>query len=258
MSGGADSTAGAVRYSVGDDGIAEILLDRPAKLNAIDRGMMVQIRDARRAINDDDSVRCVVVHGAGPRAFCAGTDIGVLDTYKDAWAWRNRICYSTEFRRIRKPTVCAIKGWCVGGGLEIAINCDIRVAAEDARLGAPEVGHGWLGGGGQTLMLTRLVGYGHASLLCMTGDPIDAAEAYRIGLVQRLVPAGEELAAARAIAARIARHTAIATVTVKDGIRASLSGTLEPAARHENDLMIMAFAMGNQRAGIDAFKGRKE
>ena len=227
-------------------------------MSAISREMMVAIRDARRAINEDDDIRCVVVHGAGERAFCAGTDLNILDTYKDAWAWRNRICYSTEFRRIKKPTIAAIKGWCLGGGMEIATNCDIRVSAPSGRIGAPEVKHGWLGGGGQTLMLTRLVGYGYASLMCMTGDPIDAAEAMRVGLVQVMAIEGGELATARQIAARIARHSAIATVTVKDGIRASLSSTLEPAARHENDLMIMAFAMGNQRAGIDTFKGRKE
>jgi len=245
-------------FTRGDDGIAEICFNRPEKMNAINREMMVAVRDARRAINEDDEIRCVIVHGAGERAFCAGTDLTVLDTYKNAWAWRNRICYSTEFRRIRKPTIAAIKGWCVGGGLEIATNCDIRVSSPSGKLGAPEVRHGWLGGGGLTLMLTRLVGYGHASLLCMTGDPIDATEAARIGLVQVLTEEGAELDAAREIAGRIARHTAIATVTVKDGIRASLSSTLEPAARHENDLMIMAFAMGNQRAGIDTFKGRKE
>lgn len=245
-------------FKKNDDGIAEIIFNRPEKMNAIHRDMMVAIRDARRAINDDDDIRCVIVHGAGERAFCAGTDLTVLDSYKGPWAWRNRICYSTEFRRIKKPTIAAIKGWCVGGGLEIATNCDIRVSALSGKLGAPEVKHGWLGGGGQTLMLTRLVGYGYASLLCMTGDAINAVEAARIGLVQVLTEEGAELAAAREIAGRIARHTAVATVTVKDGIRASLSSTLEPAARHENDLMIMAFAMGNQRAGIDTFKGRKE
>ena len=245
-------------FKKNDDGIAEIIFNRPEKMNAIHRDMMVAIRDARRAINDDDDIRCVIVHGAGERAFCAGTDLTVLDSYKGPWAWRNRICYSTEFRRIKKPTIAAIKGWCVGGGLEIATNCDIRVSAPSGKLGAPEVKHGWLGGGGQTLMLTRLVGYGYASLLCMTGDAINAVEAARIGLVQVLTEEGAELAAVREIAGRIARHTAVATVTVKDGIRASLSSTLEPAARHENDLMIMAFAMGNQRAGIDTFKGRKE
>jgi enoyl-CoA hydratase len=245
-------------FTRNDDGTAEILLNRPEKLNAITLDMTRAIRDLRRRINEDDDIRAVVVHGAGGRAFCAGTDLASIEeAYPTAWAFRNRICYATEFRRIRKPTVAAIKGWCVGGGLEIAINCDIRVADQTAMMGAPEVKHGWLGGGGQTLMLTRLVGYGQASLLCMTGDPVDAATAERIGLVQRLVPQGEEVAAARDIARRIARHSTIAVITVKDGIRASLSGTLEPASRHENDLMIMAFAMGNQTEGIARFKDRK-
>jgi enoyl-CoA hydratase len=241
-----------------DDGTAEILLNRPDKLNAINIEMTRAIRDARRAINDDDDVRAVVVHGAGDRAFCAGTDLGSIEAaYPTPWSFRSRVCYATEFRRIRKPTIAAVKGWCVGGGLEIALNCDIRVADPTARMGAPEVKHGWLGGGGQSLMLTRLVGYGQASLLCMTGDPVDAATAERIGLVQVLAAQGEVIEAARDVARRIARHSLIGVVTVKDGIRASLSGTLEPAARHENDLMVMAFAMGNQTDGIARFKDRK-
>lgn len=240
------------------DGVAEILLNRPEKLNAITPDMFVAIRDARRDINDDTNVRAVVVHGAGNRAFSAGTDIKTLDSYPDAWAWRNRVDYATQFRRITKPTIAALKGWTVGGGLEIAINCDIRVAARSTKIGAPEVGHGWLGGGGQTQMLTRLVGYGKAMLICLTGESFDAEEAYRMGVVEMLVDDGKEVETARALAAKIAKHTAIATQTVKEGIRAALNGTLDGASRHENDLMVLAFALGNQRAGIDAFKTRKE
>lgn len=163
-----------------------------------------------------------------------------------------------EIGKIKKPTVAAIKGWCMGGGLEIAIQCDIRVTTATARPGAPEVKHGWLGGGGQTVMLTRLVGYGHAALMTLTGDPIESEEAHRIGLVRKLAPEGEEVAVAREIAARIARHIAIASRTVKDGIKASLSGNLDAAQRHETDLMIMAFAMGNDQAGVEAFQSRKK
>lgn len=247
-----------IKLTIGEDGIAELLIDRPAKMNAINREMMEAIRDARRQVNEDDAVRCVLVHGAGERAFSAGTDLNILDTYEDAWAFRNHINYAVEIGKIQKPTVAAIKGWCMGGGLEIALQCDIRVATATARLGAPEVKHGWLGGGGQTVMLTRLVGYGHAALMTLTGDPIEGEEAHRIGLVQKLAPEGEEVAVAREIAERIARHTAIATRTVKDGIKASLSGNLDAAARHEADLMIMAFAMGNDQAGVEAFQSRKK
>ena len=195
---------------------------------------------------------------AGEKAFCAGTDITRLDNFKDAWAFRNRVCYATEFRRIKKPTVAALKGWAVGGGLEIAINCDIRVAAPSTKVGAPEVKHGWLGGGGQTQMLTRLVGYGKAMMMCLTGDTYGAEEAYRMGVVEKLVGDGEEVDAARDMAQRIAGHTTIATMTVKEGIRAALNGTLDGASRYENDLMVLAFALGNQRKGIDAFTSRKD
>lgn len=240
------------------DGIAELVLNRPEKHNAISPEMAAAVRDARRAINDDDSIRAVVVRGAGERAFCAGTDIAQLDSFKDAWAFRNRICYATEFRRIKKPTVAALKGWAVGGGLEIAINCDIRIGAPSTKIGAPEVKHGWLGGGGQTQMLTRLVGYGKAMMMCLTGDTYGSEEAFRMGVIEQLVGEGEEVAAAREMAARIAGHTTIATMTVKEGIRAALNGTLDGASRYENDLMVLAFALGNQRKGIDNFVGRKD
>jgi enoyl-CoA hydratase/carnithine racemase len=239
-------------------GVAELVLNRPEKHNAISPAMASAIRDARRQINDDDSIRAVVVRGAGERAFCAGTDISQLDSFKDAWAFRNRICYATEFRRIKKPTIAALKGWTVGGGLEIAINCDIRVGAPSTKVGAPEVKHGWLGGGGQTQMLTRLVGYGKAMMMCLTGDTYGSEDAYRMGVIEQMVGEGEEVAAARDMAARVASHTTIATMTVKEGIRAALNGTLDGASRYENDLMILAFAMGNQRKGIDDFAGRKE
>lgn len=240
------------------EGLAEVVLNRPEKHNAITPDMADAIRHVRREINDDDSIRAVIVRGAGEKAFSAGTDITSLDTFKDAWDFRNRVCYATEFRRIKKPTVAALKGWAVGGGLEIAINCDIRIAAPSTKVGAPEVKHGWLGGGGQTQMLTRLVGYGKAMMMCLTGDFYDSEEAYRMGVIEKLVGEGEEVGAAREMAGRIATHTGIATMTVKEGIRAALNGTLDGASRYENDLMVLAFALGNQRKGIDAFTSRKD
>lgn len=240
------------------EGVVELVLNRPEKHNAITPEMASAVRDARRAINDDDDIRCVVVRGAGEKAFSAGTDIKQLDSFKDAWAFRNRVCYATEFRRIKKPAIAALKGWAVGGGLEIAINCDIRIAAPSTRIGAPEVKHGWLGGGGQTQMLTRLVGYGKAMMIGLTGDTYDAETAYRMGVVEMLVAEGEEVSVARDMAHRIAAHSLVATMTVKEGIRAAMNGTLDGASRYENDLMVLAFALGNHRKGIDTFVGRKD
>ena len=161
-------------------GVAELVLNRPAKHNAITPAMSAAIREALQLLELDNKVRCVLVRGAGERAFCAGTDLHTLDDFADAWAWRNSINYALEFNAFRKPLVAAVKGWAFGGGFEIALNCDIRVASKTAKFAAPEVKHGWLGAGGFSQRLTRLVGYGQASRILLTGKPIDAQEAYRI------------------------------------------------------------------------------
>lgn len=247
-----------IGFQVGDNGVGEIILNRPQKHNAITPEMADAIRDLRRRINDDEAVRAVVVRGSGERAFCAGTDLNSLSHYRDAWTFRNRVCYATEFRRIRKPTIAALKGWTIGGGFEIAINCDIRIASPSAKFGMPEVKHGWLGAGGSTQLLTRLVGYGRAMMICLTGETFDSAEADRLGIIERCVGDGEEEDAAREMAALIASHTLLATMTVKEGIRAAMTGSLDVGARYENDLMTLAFALGNQHDGVDRFNKRKD
>ena len=175
-------------------GVAELVLNRPAKHNAIAPAMSAAIREALQSLESDGEVRCVLVRGAGERAFCAGTDLHTLEDFADAWAWRKSINYALEFNAFRKPLVAAVKGWTLGGGFGIALNCDIRVASKTARFAAPKVKHGWLGAGGFSQRLTRLVGYGQASRILLTGEPIDAHEAYRIGVVEFLVEEGEELA----------------------------------------------------------------
>src|SRR5688500_1957568 len=157
----------------------------------------------------DDETRVILVRGAGERAFCAGTDLNTLDDYADAWAWRNGVNYALAFGAVRKPLVAALKGWVFGGGFEIALNCDIRVASRTAKFAAPEVKHGWLGAGGFSQRLTRLVGYGQASRILLTGEPIDAEEAHRIGVVEILVEEGGEVAEARRIAGINAAHSEI-------------------------------------------------
>jgi enoyl-CoA hydratase/carnithine racemase len=249
---------GSIEITSVEDGIGRLVLNRPAKHNAITPEMADQLRTLRQRINDDDAIRVVLLAGAGEKSFCAGTDMNSLGHYADAWAWRNRVCYASEVRAIRKPVIAALKGWVLGGGLEIALNCDIRIAAETARFGAPEVTHGWLGGAGMTQMLTRLVGYGQSMLLNLTGDPIDAPTALSIGLVERVVAAGEEEAEAMRLAQRIAAHSPVATQTVKNGVRAALESGLAAGAAHENDLMVLAFALGAQRSGVDAFRRKQE
>jgi len=244
-----------IRLEAHADGVAELILNRPKKLNAITPAMAVDIRNARRRINDDPGIRAVVIHGEGVKAFCAGTDLRSLDKYEDAWAWRQRVCYATEVRNIQKPVICALHGYTFGGGLEIALNSDIRIAAPSTQIAAPEVSHGWLGAGGMTQMLTRLCGYGVAAMINLTGDRFDAQQALRWGIVEEVTD--DALTRARALATQMAGFDLIATMTVKEGIRAAMRSGLDAGARHENDLMVMAFAMGAQRRGTDAFAARE-
>jgi enoyl-CoA hydratase len=237
-------------------GVAELVLNRPAKHNAITPAMSTAIRESLAALDADGEVRCVLVRGAGERAFCAGTDLNSLDEFPDAWAWRNSVNYALEFHGFRKPLVAAVKGWAFGGGFEIALNCDIRIASRTAKFAAPEVKHGWLGAGGFSQRLTRLVGYGQASRLLLTGEPIDAEEAYRIGVVEILADAGGELAEARRIASVIGGHSEVATVTNKAGVRAAMEGGLTNGLAMERELMCLSFALGSQRSGPEAWASR--
>lgn len=233
--------------------VAHLVIDRPEKHNAITPEMADAIRAARETLDANPAVRCVLVRGGGERAFCAGTDLRSIDVYPDAWAWRHSVNYALEFGAFRKPVVAALKGWVMGGGFEIALNCDIRVAARSAKFAAPEVKHGWLGAGGFSQRLTRLVGYGQASRILLTGDTLDADTAFRIGLVEFLVDEGQEVAEAAALATRIAAHTEIATVTNKAGIRAAMEGSLTAGLAMERELMGLAFAMGAKERGVAAF-----
>ena len=140
--------------------------------------------------------------------------------------------------------------------IEIALNCDIRVASRGAKFAAPEVKHGWLGAGGFSQRLTRLVGYGQASRILLTGEAINAEEAYRIGVVEFLVDEGSELAEARRLAATIGGHSEIATVTNKAGVRAAMEGGLTNGLAMERELMCLSFALGSQRSGPEAFGNR--
>lgn len=233
--------------------VAEICLNRAEKHNAMTPAMAERLAQVCFEINRDDEIRCAVIYGAGDKAFCAGSDIRALDEYAGVFAFRNRIDYATELRTIRKPVIAALKGWVLGGGLELALSADVRIASSTARLGAPEVGLGWVGAGGASQLLPRLVGYGKALYLLLDGAPVDGARALAWGLIEDLVPAGEELAAARALAQRWAGHSTVALQTVKAAVRHSMSAGLEPGIRYENEVMALAFALGNDAKGRAAF-----
>lgn len=234
-------TDGCVRFEL-DGHVAEIVLDRPAKHNALTPQMYRQIGACCAEANETAAAHVVIFRGAGERAFCAGSDIAALEGYEDFWAWRNRYDYIPPMLALRKPAIAAIKGWALGGGLEIALACDLRVAARSAVFAAPEVQLGWNGAGGAAQHLTRLCGQGQAMRILLTGARFDADEAARIGMIEYLVEPGEELARARALAAEIAGHAAHATQAVKAAVRGAMDLSLEQGLRNENELMSLCFA----------------
>ena len=235
------------------DHIAEIVLNRPQKHNAITRAMAARLREICADVDRDDDVRVVLIKGAGERAFSSGSDLNSLAEYPSAWAFRNRVVYENVVRNIRKPVIAALKGWVLGGGGEMALAADIRVAGRSVKMGFPEVTRGWVGGGGASQMLPRLVGYGQAMRLLLTGEPIGADEAFRLGLVEYLVDDAEVETTARSLCQKIAALSPVALQSVKASVRMALSSSLEAGLRYENEMNTLCFSAGDHMEGIKAF-----
>jgi len=249
-------TDGQVRIER-DGFVAHIVLDRPAKLNAMTVAMDHELNELVYEINNDKSVRAVLLSGAGDRAFSAGSDITDLDEYGDNWSYRNRFDARTDYARavwlMRKPVIAAVDGYCIGGGLEMASASDIRIATPEASFGAGEIRWGWHGGSGQTQFLTHLIGPGYASRMLLTGDRIDGAEALRIGLVQQLVDRSELLTTSMALAQSIAEKSPIAIERTKHMVRIAQNVPLDTALIVENDSFSYLMMTEDAKEGRAAF-----
>lgn len=240
------------------DGIGEIVINRPEKLNAMTPEMIAALARIAGEVDGDDGVRVVLLRGEGSRAFCAGSDLTSLTSHPTAWAFRNRVEHAAIIRGIRKPVVAALRGWVLGGGLEMALSADIRVAGLGATFGAPEVTRGWIGGGGASQLLPRLVGYGQAMRLLLLGEKIDATEAKSIGIVEYLVGDNEVEEKARDICGTLASYNPIALQSVKAAVQASLSTPLAAGLGYENELTSLCFASGNYEVGVKGFAERDQ
>lgn len=246
----------AVRFSVNGQ-VATLELNRPEKLNAMTPQMAQLLADAVTVINSDDDIRAVVFTGAGEKAFCVGSDIGDLDQYDSPWAFRNRIEYCDILRELHKPSVAAINGYALGGGLEMALSCDIRIAADDARFAAPEIRLGWIGGGGMTAHLVNSIGPSNAAMMVLTGDMVNAEQALRWGLVSEALPAKELHERAQALATTIASRAPVAAETARANLQAAQNMPLEQAVRYERDLQTICFATADAQEGRAAFAEKR-
>jgi len=205
-----------------EENVAVLTINRPDKYNALNDEVVAEISSAMDELAADDEVRVVVITGAGEKAFVSGADVSMLQdlkTSRDAFANSQRgQAMTLKVENLPKPVIAAINGYALGGGLELAMACDIRLASDTARMGQPEAGLGISPGYGGTQRLPRLVGKGMAKLLILTGDMIDAQEALRIGLVEKVVPQGELLSEAKALAAKLAAKPPLTLAACKEAI----------------------------------------
>ena len=239
------------------DGIAYLTLNRPEVLNARNRQMREELIDAVTAIRADPEVRVVILTGAGERSFSAGRDLKEAAQEKvgvvAARQAKMEISDTEMIARLNKPVIAAINGFALGGGCELALACDIRVAVEGAKVGLPEVSRGMIPGSGGTQRLSRVVGLGKALELILTGSVIDAEEACRIGLVNKVVPRDGLMAAAEEYAQAIATKAPVAVVFAKEAVREGYEMPLDDGLRLETDLSALLRTTEDIKEGARAF-----
>jgi enoyl-CoA hydratase len=233
--------------------VALLRLNRPRQLNALNGEVMDQLCDALETLDRDEAIRCVVVTG-NERAFAAGADIAEMAAATPIDMLRtDRIAQWDRVRRISKPVIAAVSGWCLGGGCELAMALDLIVAGESARFGQPEINLGVIPGAGGTQRLTRAIGKSRAMEMVLTGEPIDAREALRLGLVSRVVPDELLVEDALTLAASIATKSPLALRLAKEAVNAAFEMSLTDALAHERRLFYLLFASDDQKEGMAAF-----
>lgn len=244
----------SVRVSVRGS-VAEVTIDRQDKLNALNDTVRRELSRAFDTLANDDRVKVAILHGAGGKAFVAGADVAEFAARTAAQQrelYKERRVYDA-LAEFPKPAICAIHGFCIGGGNELALACDIRVADATARFGQFEIRLGLIPGAGGTQRLARLTGPGQAMRMALCGDLVDAAEAHRIGLVEFLVEEGQHLEKARELAARIVRWSPVALRLAKQAVRAAWERPLSAGLALEKELFLEAFASEDGREGVRAF-----
>ncbi len=250
----------AIRYEL-TDRVATITLNRPDVHNAMNEKMREELTGCFTDLAQSAEARAIVVTGAGERAFSAGADIREFVAPQAAVKFRDarrRVDFRAAMDRCSLPIIAAIRGFALGGGLELALACDIRIAGEDSQLGLTEVNLAIIPGGGGTQRLPRLVGRGKALEMILTGARVDAREALRIGLVGRVVPAAEVQSAAQALATTLAERAPIAMRYAKEAVVKGLGMSLEDGLRLENDLATLLRTTEDRLEGAKAFLEKRK
>jgi enoyl-CoA hydratase len=241
------------------EAVALIRLNRPAVYNALNNALMNELSAALVMVEADDAIRAIVITG-NEKAFAAGADISEVHALNFSRAYRERFISANweTVTRCRKPVIAAVAGLALGGGFELAMMCDLLIAADSARFGQPEVKVGTLPGAGGTQRLARAVGKAKTMDLCLTGRTMDAEEAERSGLVSRIVPAEKLLNTALAVAKEIAGYSQMATMINKEAVNHAFETTLQAGVEHERRLLWSSFATEDCSEGMSAFLEKRQ
>jgi enoyl-CoA hydratase len=242
------------------DRVAIITVNRPEKRNALNIKTREEGAQILENLREDESVGVVIFTGAGDKAFIAGADIAEFAgrtalTQRDVMMGRSLF---TAIDTFPKPVIAMINGYCLGGGCELALACDIRIASENASFGQPEINLGIIPGGGGTQRLTRLVGEGKAMELILTGDIINAQTAYNLGLVNMVVPAADLEAKTMEMANRIAEKSPVALRMAKEAVKLASRSLLDEGLRREVDLFALCFSSEDKDEGVGAFLEKRK
>ena len=241
--------------------VAVVTVNRPKVLNALNIATLDELAATMRQLQRDESVRCVIVTGAGEKSFIAGADINELAALTPTAGREHARAGQAVFdiiEQLGKPVIAAINGYALGGGCELAMACTIRIAADTARLGQPEINLGIIPGYGGTQRLARLIGAGRALELLLTGEQIGAAEAYRLGLVNRVVPAADLMAEAHRLAAAIAAKAPVAVRYILEAVRCGVQLPLGEAQALEATLFGLVASTEDMREGTRAFLEKRQ
>ncbi|RID92480.1 enoyl-CoA hydratase [Gemmobacter lutimaris] len=235
-----------------------ITLNRPEALNALNRQLTAELSEAALALDADPEIGAIVITGS-ERAFAAGADIKELKDKTFAEVYEEQLITATweGLMRVRKPTIAAVSGHAIGGGCEIALMCDILIASETARFALPETAIGVIPGAGGTQRLTRIVGKAVAMDMILTGRALDATEALAMGLVSRVVPAGQQLVVATEIAAQVASRSRPVLQLAKEAVLKAYETHLQEGLYVERRLLYATFALEDRREGMTAFSEKR-
>ncbi len=235
--------------------VAILTINRPDKLNALSEQVRVEMMAELTEIETNENIGAVVVTGAGEKSFIAGADIGEFEgrqPFDQRHAMRSPRVFDV-MANYPKPVIAMINGFCLGGGCELALSCDMRIASDNARFGQPEIKLGLIPGGGGTQRLPRQVGIGHAMRLILSGDMIGAAEAQEIGLIEIVTSAEELRNVTLDMANKIAAMSPLTLKIAKEAVRASQRLSIEDGLVYERDLFCLAFSTEDKKEGVQAF-----